>query len=103
MADKNTKSNSKKKPIRLNFIYKISMAVMIFIFSVAIIHQYIIGQGLKAQEAELLADISKEEAVGLTLKNQQDNQDSPEFIEKVAREKLNMVGPKEIVFIDKNK
>lgn len=28
--------------------------------------------------------------------------DSPEFIEKVAREKLKMVGPKDIVYVDES-
>lgn len=101
MAEKTRKSDNKKNPAKL--FYRIAMTVMIVIFSVAIIHQYLISLDLKSQEVQLLADISKEEAVGINLKNQQDNQDSPEFIEKIAREKLNMVGPKEIVFIDKNK
>ena len=36
------------------------------------------------------------------LQNEADNQDSPEVIEKIAREKLNMVKPNEIVFVDDN-
>ena len=36
------------------------------------------------------------------LTNEADNQDSPEVIEKIAREKLNMVKPNEIVFVDDN-
>lgn len=101
MAEKTKNSGNKKSPAKL--MYRIAMIVMIAIFSIAIIHQYLISLELKSQEAQLLADISREEAIGINLKNQQDNQYSPEFIEKVAREKLNMVGPKEIVFIDKNK
>ncbi|MGN1318156.1 MAG: septum formation initiator family protein [Lachnospirales bacterium] len=99
--NKSEKKENKKSPAKL--IYRISMSVMILIFVIAIFHQYLISLDLKKQEVALLAEISREEAVGLNLKNQKDNQDSPEFIEKIAREKLNMVGPKEIVFVDKNK
>lgn len=96
---KNT--NKAKSPTKL--IFRITMAVLITILCVAIANQYFIGLDLKAQEAQLLAAISKEEAIGNSLKSRQENQDSPEFIEKIAREKLNMVKPNEIVFIDKNK
>lgn len=95
------KDKKSKSPAKI--IYRIAMAVMIIIFSIAIIQQYIISLDLKKQETALLTEISKEEAIGNSLKNQQENHDDPEFIEKVAREKLNMVKPNEIVFIDKNK
>lgn len=95
------KDKKSKSPAKI--IYKAAMAIMIVIFSIAIIQQYIISLDLKEQETALLTEISKEEAIGNSLKNQQKNQDDPEFIEKVAREKLNMVKPNEIVFIDKNK
>ncbi len=94
------KGKKQKKPGKI--IYRAAMAVMIIIFSIAIIQQYIISVDLKKQETAILTEISKEEAIGNSLKNQQENQDDPEFIEKVAREKLNMVKPNEIVFIDKN-
>lgn len=97
------RQNKKDKKSPANLIYKIGMLVMIVIFSISIIHQYLIGLGLKDQETQLMAEISKEEAIGNSLKNAQDNQDSPEYIEKIAREKLNMVKPNEIVFIDKDK
>lgn len=97
------KKSTTSKKNTANIIYRISMAVMSVIFVIAIVHQYFISIDLKKQEAELLAEISREEAVGKALKNQQDNQDSPEFIEKIAREKLNMVKPNEIVYVDKNK
>lgn len=32
-----------------------------------------------------------------------ENSNSPEFIEKVARDELGMVKPREVIFIDKNK
>lgn len=101
-ADKKTKKQA-KPTITPKFIYKIAMVCMIIIFIVAIIHQCVIRAGLREQEAELLTQIAKEEAVGNVLKNQQESKDTPEFIEKVAREKLNMVKPNEIVYVDKNK
>lgn len=36
------------------------------------------------------------------LENELEEVDSPEFIEKVAREKLKMVGPNDIVYVDES-
>ncbi len=98
---KKTERKSKNNPSAL--IYKIAMIFMIIVFSIAILHQYYIRVGLKQEINQAISEVSKEKAIGNSLKNRQDNQDSPEFIEKIAREKLNMVRPNEIVFIDKNK
>lgn len=97
-----TAKSVKKSRGSAKILYRVAMVAIISILTVAIVNQYMIGLDLKEQETKLITEISKEQAIGNSLKNQQANQNDPEFIEKIAREKLNMVKPNEIVFIDKN-
>lgn len=92
--------NKGKSPAKI--IYRISMVVMIVIFSISIYHQLSIKSELDDETLSVLFEVSKADAVNNLLKYEQENQNSPEFIEKIAREKLNMVKPNEIVFVDKN-
>ena len=46
------------------------MAVLIVIFTVAIFQQYIIHLDLNKEKSQVLTEISKEEAIGNSLKNQ---------------------------------
>lgn len=57
-------------------------------------------------ESEIQAlqeEISQASDVSVRLNEQIEYQDSDEFIEELARERLNLVKSNEIVFVDKNK
>ena len=94
--------SSLSKHKKANIIYSVIMTVMTLIFVAALFHQYSIRQDLISAQIDMEISLTKANAEGAALKKEYDNQSSPEFIEKVAREKLNMVRPNEIVFIDEN-
>ena len=55
---------------------------------------------LKTREETLLRDINKMEKDIQSLKDQIENSDTDEHIEKIAREHLKMVKKNELIFID---
>ncbi len=93
---------TKDKIKKANLIYAVIMIIISLIFVAALLHQYSIRQSLISSQIDMEIQLTKANAEGAALKKQFDSQTSPEFIEKVAREKLNMVKPNEIVFIDEN-
>ncbi len=93
---------TKEKMRKANLIYAVIMIIISLIFVAALLHQYSIRQSLISSEIDMEIQLTKANAEGAALKKQFDNQNDPEFIEKAAREKLNMVKPNEIVFIDEN-
>lgn len=81
----------------------ILVLVMLFLlyFGVQVIQQ---NQHMKALEKERLEYEQEIEALNLKiidLKDKIDNKNSDEYIEKMAREKLKMVKPDEIIYIIK--
>lgn len=92
----------KKKTSGANLIYGASMAFITIAASVSLFAQYQIKLDLNAQEKDVRAQLSQQEKTKKRLTDESNNQDSPEFVEKIAREKLNMVKPNEIVFVDEN-
>lgn len=54
----------------------------------------------KAKEAEEIAQLEKDIE---KLKEDIENKDKLDFIERIAREELRMVRPREIIYIDKSK
>lgn len=78
------------------------MAFITIAASVSLFAQYQIKLDLNAQEKDVRAQLSQQEKTKKRLTDESNNQDSPEFVEKIAREKLNMVKPNEIVFVDEN-
>ena len=106
-----TKKNSAKKTIqkktvkkrsKTNVAYGICMTFITIVFVASLLAQYQVKLDLNAQEKEVKTQLSQQEKIKKRLTNEADNQDSPEVVEKIAREKLNMVKPNEIVFIDEN-
>ncbi len=87
---------------KANLVYSVIMVIITLIFVAALFHQYSIRQNLINAQIDMEISLTKASAEGAALKKEFNNQSSPEFIEKVAREKLNMVRPNEIVFIDEN-
>lgn len=97
--------NRRKKtkiPIGIRFLQGTLLLILIVgIFT--ILNLFFVVQNKKSQLEEnqktmqlLSEDINK-------LETEIDNSNSSEFVEKVAREELGMVKPREVIFIDKNK
>ena len=91
-----------KKKTKTNMAYSVCMAFITVVFVISLFAQYQVKLDLNAQERDVKTQLSQQEKVKKRLTNEADNQDSPEVIEKIAREKLNMVKPNEIVFVDDN-
>ncbi len=75
------------------------IAIVIYIAYVFINQQKTLNQYSKNTE-ELNQQIATEEATNEDLKQQKDNVNSLEFIEEMAREKLDMYYPNERVYMD---
>ena len=91
-----------KKRTKTNMAYSVCMAFITVVFVISLFAQYQVKLDLNAQEKYVKVQLSQQEKIKKRLTNEADNQDSPEVIEKIAREKLNMVKPNEIVFVDDN-
>lgn len=91
-----------KKRTKNNMAYSVCMAFITVVFVISLFAQYQVKLDLNAQEKDVKIQLSQQEKIKKRLTNEADNQDSPEVIEKIAREKLNMVKPNEIVFVDDN-
>ena len=91
-----------KKRTKTNMAYSVCMAFITVVFVISLFAQYQVKLDLNAQEKDVKIQLSQQEKIKKRLTNEADNQDSPEVIEKIAREKLNMVKPNEIVFVDDN-
>ena len=86
----------KNKEILRNLLI---IAIIIYIAFVFINQQKTLNQYSKNTE-ELNQQIASEEATNEDLKQQKDNVNSLEFIEEMAREKLDMYYPNERVYMD---
>ena len=75
------------------------IAIVIYIAYVFINQQKTLNQYSKNTE-ELNQQIASEEATNEELNQQKDNVNSLEFIEEMAREKLDMYKPNERVYVD---
>ena len=91
-----------KKRTKTNMAYSVCMSFITVVFVISLFAQYQVKLDLNAQEKDVKVQLSQQEKIKKRLTNEADNQDSPEVIEKIAREKLNMVKPNEIVFVDDN-
>lgn len=80
--------------------------VLIFLLiyiTLIMIDQRRLMKGLQTRKAELEIEIGTLERDISQLNKEIENSGSLEFVEKVAREELGMVKPRERVYIDKNK
>ncbi len=97
----NTKKSKKSKK-RSNIVFTIFMICVCSILGFAILKQYQLKLDLDSREAILQEELKKQQNTKEALENEMKNKNSPELIERIAREKLNMVKPNEIVFNDTN-
>ncbi len=81
--------------------------LLLVLFSLYLITTFISQQKtmreLKAEKLQKEKDIISLEKEIKQLDNKKEHSDSLEFVEKVARDELNMVKPREIIYIDRNK
>lgn len=92
-----------KKPKRRNYsklIIKTVFILSVFYVLFTFYDQYREMKYLKIREGALLEDIDKMEKDIQSLKNQIENSNTDEHIEKIAREHLKMVKENELIFID---
>lgn len=92
-------NKKKNKGIRIRHI--LILFFIIYVCTTMISQQKKIGE-LKAQEVKKGKEVKKLEEEVNELDKEIKNSDSLEFIEKVAREELKMVKPREIIYVDKN-
>lgn len=92
-----------KKPKRRNYskiIIKLVLILSVFYVFSTFYDQYKEMKYFKTREETLLEDIDKVEKDIQSLKNQIENSNTDEHIEKIAREHLKMVKEDELIFID---
>ncbi len=94
MADKK-KSKNKLKAIRLFII--IGLCVY---FSYSLITQQVQIYSAKKEISGLDAEIAEQQQIKEELEKKKELINTPEFIEKFAREELGLVAPDEIIFME---
>lgn len=95
--------DKKKGPKKKNRLFYMIVLMMGLYVSWIFINQQMELRELRRQEEALnkkMLELKKEEA---RLTEEKNLGDDPKFIEKVARERLKMVKPNEIIYIDVNK
>ncbi|MDR7870939.1 MAG: septum formation initiator family protein [Tissierellaceae bacterium] len=93
------KKRKKKKISKVRIIF---FGILIYI-AVIMINQNKMMKELEGKKALLTNDIHILESEIEELNDELENSDSLEFVEKVAREELGMVKPREIIVIDQDK
>lgn len=98
MSKKVRKNKGSKKIFR-----KLLVIGAISYFFVILINQQVSLNSYKTQMRSYQEQIKKEESRKTELNSQRENANSDEFIEQMAREKLNLYLPNERVYIDMGK
>lgn len=102
MAGKDVEKKPDNK-IRSNAFFILVVTAMCGFFVAIVSVQIQRDNILDAKISALQEDINRQREKGESLEKQIKFRDSDEFVEKIARERLNLVKPNEIVFVDKNK
>ncbi len=92
----------KKKKNNLRLRHLILILFSIYVVTTFVSQQKTI-RALKTEKAMKEEEIVKLKKEVKELDKEIKDSDSLEFVEKVAREELNMVKPKEIIYVDQNK
>ncbi len=90
----------KKRRLKLGRLLLISLVIYL---SAIFIHQNKLINNLEEKKLKTEMEIRELEKDIKGLSKEIENSDSLEFVEKVARDDLGMVKPREIIYIDKNK
>lgn len=92
----------KRKRFRLSKLRIILLLILVYIV-MTLLNQRTLMKNLKNKKELHNKEIQAIEREIAKLEREIENSSSLEFVEKVAREELGMVKPREIIFIDKNK
>lgn len=92
-------NKKRKKPIRIRHIIIFLVVVNI---AYTLIAQYITIRKSKAQEAQIKAQIEQTKEENRRLKEELELMQSDEYMEKLARERLGLIKPGEVSFVDVN-
>ncbi len=96
------KTRKPRRRRRIKLRYLLIIGLLIYISSIFINQKKLMNK-MRLKKAALEVEIDAlEEEIG-ELENDLENSDSLEFVEKVARDELGMVKPREIIYIDKEK
>lgn len=93
------KNKKRKTPIRIRHIIILLLAINI-VYTLTM--QYIIIRKSRVQETEIKAQIEEAKKENDRLREELEKIQSDEYLEKLAREKLGLVKPGEIPFVDVN-
>ncbi len=93
-------SKKKRKGIRLIHVFLIFLGLYVII---VLNHQRNLMKTMNLKKEQNQVEIDKLKKDIEELNKEIENSDSLEFVEKVARDELGMVKPREIIYIDKNK
>ena len=102
-SDKKDTNDKMAKKIGYNFLFIVAVGVFLSV-AVSIIygqyqHTLILNQKIEAVQKQIKDEQKKTDKIN----NQENYYHSDEYVEKIAREKLSLVKPNEIIFKDRNK
>ncbi|WP_416197256.1 MAG: Cell division protein FtsB [Sporanaerobacter sp.] len=93
----------KKKNVKKFRIRHLIVLVFAIYISATLISQRRMLKSLNREKAEMESEVKTLNTEINEINKEIKNSDSLEFVEKVAREELKMVKPREIIYIDKSK
>jgi cell division protein FtsL len=92
----------KKKNKGFRLIHLVIIALLVYV-AIVYNHQRNLMKDLNTKKSENLAKLEQLEKDIDALNKEIEKSGTLEFVEKVARDELGMVKPREIIYIDKNK
>lgn len=92
----------KKKKRRLRLVHMVIGFLFIYV-GLILWNQRNLMKNLESKKREIMGEVQTLEKEVEDLNKEIEDSDSLQFVEKVARDDLGMVKPREIIYIDKNK
>lgn len=96
------KKSGKRRRFRLRLVHLLLLFALIYVSS-TLISQNKLMNNLNAKKDKIQSEVDNLEKDIAQLNEEIENSDSLEFVEKIAREELGMVKPREIIYIDRGK
>ncbi len=100
VMDTNSKSLNKRRVNQKKLVKFIIVFVVVFYTGWTLIAQQFQIEANKAKLTQVDGEIKKQQELRQQLSEKKAIVNTPEYIEKVAREKLDLAKPDEIIFID---
>lgn len=93
----------KEKSFRSVVLYGVFMSILLIVFAFVGVNQYNKYLSNENQIKDIKARIAQAKLQGEELKAQSEYKESDEYLERLARERLGMVKPNEIIYYEQNK